>query len=231
MFKVDFPLWPILPSALPNGSARSNYRARPPVIRGLFALLALMCLAINTRAEVPQAETFVKTHTEAFQARLVAEEDLNAADHAHLIATAEALVMPHFNFAAMSQRALGRHWREASDDQKKRFVVAFRTLLLKTYAGTVNDHRHDEIKFLPSRKLSDKAWRVRTQVMRKSGGAPFLIDYEVHQEPTGWRVYDVSVEGVSLAVSYRAGLAKDIASLGLDAVVSQMESRASGKAG
>jgi phospholipid transport system substrate-binding protein len=231
MFKVDFPLWPTLPAAFSNGTAHINRQALIPMVRGVLALLALSCLSTTSRAEVPEAEAFVKTHTEAFQARLVAEEDINAADQAHLIATAEALVMPNFNFAAMSQRALGRHWREASDDQKKRFVVAFRTLLLKTYAGTVNDHRHDEIKFLPSRKLSDKAWRVRTQVIRKSGGSPFLIDYEVHQEPTGWRVYDVTVEGVSLAVSYRAGLAKDIAALGLDAVVSQMENRASGKPG
>ena len=174
----------------------------------------------------PEAEAFVRTHTENFQARLITDEAVNAKNHGHLLATAQELILPHFNFAAMSQRALGHYWRDCSIEQKTRFVQAFRTLLLRTYAGTVNDHRHDKITFLAPRKLSDSVWRVRTEVLRTDGGKSFLIDYEVHREPETWRVYDVTVEGVSLAVSYRAGLAKDISENGIDSVIAQIEKRA-----
>lgn len=198
---------------------------------GLLSLTVLSGIGffhcpVVSAAPAPEAETFVRTHTENFQARLISDEAVNAKDHAHLLATAQDLILPHFNFAAMSQRALGRYWRDCSTEQKTRFVTAFRTLLLKTYAGTVNDHRHDKITFLAPRKLSDNAWRVRTEVIRTDGGKSFLIDYEVHREPETWRVYDVTVEGVSLAVSYRAGLAKDISANGIDAVIAQIEGRA-----
>lgn len=196
-----------------------------PLLAGLVVSGLLTSLNAGA-APAPEAEVFVQTHTQKFQARLIADEAINSADRAHLLATAEELILPHFNFAAMSQRALGHYWKRCSTEQKTRFVTAFRTLLLKTYAGTVNDHRHDKISFLPPRKLSDNVWRVRTEVARLDGGKSILIDYEVHREPETWRVYDVTVEGVSLAVSYRAGLAKDISANGIDAVISQIEERA-----
>ena len=202
-------------------------QARAAILLFTFILgYAVFVAPTANAAPAPEAETFVRTHTENFQARLIADEAVNAKDHGHLLTTAQELILPHFNFAAMSQRALGYHWRNCSTEQKTRFVTAFRTLLLKTYAGTVNDHRHDKINFLAPRQQSESVWRVRTEVLRHDGGKAFLIDYEVHREPENWRVYDVSVEGVSLAVSYRAGLAKDIAANGIDAVITQIEDRA-----
>jgi|LauGreDrversion4_2_1035121.scaffolds.fasta_scaffold31942_3 phospholipid transport system substrate-binding protein len=206
-------------------SLPATSRAASLSLKLILASAIFFCPLVNG-GPAPEAEIFVRTHTESFQERLIKDEAANASDHGHLLATAQEIILPHFNFAAMSQRALGHFWRDCSTAQKTRFVIAFRTLLLNTYAGTVNDHRHDKITFLAPRKLSENVWRVRTEVVRTDGGKSFLIDYEVHREPDTWRVYDVTVEGVSLAVSYRAGLAKDISANGIDAVIAQIEERA-----
>ncbi len=194
----------------------------------LAALLGLLLLipAIEVQADPETgAEALVHVTSDAFFARLKQDAAINAANPANLLATAEELVLPHLNFVAMSQRALGRHWKAMTDAQKGSFVHEFRTMLLRTYAKTVNDHRNATVDIKPERRLSDKVSRIRTVVSRSADGPPFLIDYEMHLESSGWKAYDVTLDGVSLVVSYRAGFNQDIGRIGIDGVIQQLKTR------
>ncbi|MEN9728574.1 MAG: Interrane phospholipid transport system binding protein MlaC [Pseudomonadota bacterium] len=192
------------------------------------AMLGLLLLTPGIAAQsTPEAgaEALVRATSDAFFARLKQDEAINAANPANLLATAEELVLPHLNFIAMSQRALGRHWKTMTDAQKGSFVREFRTMLLRTYAKTVNDHRNASVNLKPERRLSDKVSRIRTEVSRSGDGPPFLIDYEMHLESSGWKAYDVTLDGVSLVVSYRAGFNQDIGRIGIDGVIEQLKTR------
>lgn len=196
--------------------------------RSLYALLctvALVLFGYSGHAAEAGAQAQVRATTDAFFARLREEENLNAEDPSNLLRAAEEIVLPHLNFAAMSQRALGRHWKNLTPGQKGRFARAFRTLLLRTYAKTVNDHRNSTVTFKSERKLSEKVSKVRTEVSPASGSPPFLIDYEMHLESSGWKAYDVTLDGVSLVISYRAGFGEDIARLGIEGVIAQVEEK------
>lgn len=189
-------------------------------------LLGLLLLpAAGAKPVEPPAQRLVRTTAETFLERMRADATQNASDPQHIIESAESLVLPHFDFNLMSQRALGRYWKDFSVDQRARFVQEFRTLMLRTYANTLNDYRDAEITYLPSRPLAPEAMRVRTQVARPSGGPPLQLDYEVRQQAAGWKICDVTLDGVSLIVSYRAGFAKDIGTLGVDGVIAQLVAR------
>ena len=192
----------------------------------LFLCLMLMCIqSARANSAEPPAQSLVRTTAESFLARMREDAAKNAADPQHIIASAEALVLPHFDFELMSQRALGRYWRDFSVEQRARFVQEFRTLMLRTYANTLNDYRDAKIAYLPSRQIAPAAMRVRTEVARSSGGAPVQIDYEVRQQSAGWKICDVTLNGVSLIISYRAGFAKDIGALGVEGVIAQLAER------
>lgn len=197
-----------------------------PGLRALLLCVLVISPVISARsASDAGAEALVRATSDAFFARLKRDEALNAANPSNLLTTAEELVLPHFNFMAMSQRALGRHWKTMTDVQKGSFVREFRTMLLRTYAKTVNDHRNSTVSFKPERRVSDKASRIRTEVSRSGDGPPFLIDYEMHLESTGWKAYDVTLDGVSLVVSYRAGFNQDIGRIGIDGIIDQLKTR------
>jgi phospholipid transport system substrate-binding protein len=197
-----------------------------PRVWRIFALLALWLTGASAQcaAELP-AQALVRTTAEQFQERLRADAAQNAADPDKIITSAEALILPHFDFELMSQRALGRYWRNFSAEQRSRFVQEFRTLMLRTYATTLNDYRDAKIAFLPARELAPAAVRVRTEVTRPTGGAPFQMDYEVREQPAGWKICDVTLNGVSLIISYRAGFAKDIGTLGVEGIIAQLVAR------
>lgn len=203
----------------PRPRAHSEWR---PVVLSLLLIFSWSS-AFATAAE-PPAQALVRSTAESFLERLRADAAQNAADPGHLLASAESMVLPHFDFDLMSQRALGRYWRDFLPEQRARFVQEFRKLMLRTYANTLNDYRDAEIAYLPSRQLAPEAMRVRTEVARPNGG-PINIDYEVRQQAEGWKICDVALNGVSLIISYRAGFAKDIGTLGVEGIIAQLAER------
>jgi phospholipid transport system substrate-binding protein len=209
-----------------NSSFPSPTRTRALLQSASCVLLLSLCwLSAHATAAEPPGQALVRSTAESFLQQLRADAAANAADPTRILTSAETMVLPHFDFQLISRRALGRHWRDFTPEQRARFAQEFRTLLLRTYANTLNDYRDSKITFLAPRQLSAEALRVRTEVTRPNGGPPYQIDYEVRQLAEGWKICDVTLSGVSLIISYRAGFAKDIAALGAEGVIAQLVAR------
>ena len=197
-------------------------------------LLALLLVAgssgLRADDESP-AQTLVRTTATTVLERLRAESDVIAVNPARLNEIAQETVLPHFDFPRMSQRVLGIHWRQATADQRARFLSEFTTLLVRTYAHAIYDYRDSVVKVLPARDLGPGTQRVRTEVSRENGGRPLQVDYDVYSVANDWKVVDVAISGISLVVSYRAGFNADIGKLGMDGLIAQIAEHNAQKAG
>jgi len=135
------------------------------------------------------------------------------------------IVLPHFDFERMSTWVLGKYWRRATPDQRARFVEAFRNLLVRTYAKSLSSYKDNTITYLPFRPGHDeKEARVRTEV-DQPGGFPVPIDYSLYIKDGEWKVYDVTVDGVSLVTNYRTTFANQIRQDGLDKLITTLADR------
>ncbi len=135
------------------------------------------------------------------------------------------IVLPHFDFEAISRWVLGKYWRRASPHQRQRFTDEFRTLLVRTYAKALLDYSGQKIRYSPVQAASDaKDVTVRSEVQRSDGPA-VPINYELHYKHGAWKVYDVNIDGVSLVTNYRSSLGSQIGREGLDAVISKLHQR------
>jgi len=168
------------------------------------------------------ATALVESTANEVLSRLRADPGATSENPQRLFQIAEEVVLPHFDFARMSQRVLGKHWRAASADQRARFIAEFKTLLVRTYATAVSDYRDAAISFMPARELAANTFRVRSSVNRGDGAPPLLVDYDVYQKAEAWKVFDVAINGVSIVISYRAGFNTDIAKLGMDGLIDQI---------
>jgi phospholipid transport system substrate-binding protein len=192
-------------------------------ILSLLPLLwAAMFAPLAPAADETPAQSLVRETSTDVLSRLRTDSAAIEANPALLDSIAQEVVFPHFDFERMSQRVLGVHWRNASDDQRKRFTAEFTTLLLRTYSTAIYQYRESEVRYMPARELSEKIQRIRTEVDRRDGRAPLQIDYDIFERPDGWKVLDVAINGISLVVSYRAGFSSDIAKMGMDGLISQM---------
>lgn len=141
-------------------------------------------------------------------------------------------VLPHFDFRLMSRLVLARHWRAASGAQRERFVEEFRQLLVRTYGSSLSEYSGQEIRYLPMHSSGSDDQRVTVETeIQQSGGPPIPLDYKLHRTESGWKVYDVTVDGVSLVLNYRSQFSSEIARHGLDGLIQRLTERNSGSGG
>ena len=108
-----------------------------------------------------------------------------------------------FDFKAVAVRALGRNWRSFSPAEQDEFSQVFADLLGRNYLRQIRDgYRDEKVSIDEEQMLSQQKALVKTRIQRAGGDIP--VDYRLWLSPTGWRVYDVNVEGVSLVKNYRA---------------------------
>ena len=140
---------------------------------------------------------------------------------------AEQKVLPHFDFRAMTQLAVGQHWRQASPEQQKALEDAFRTLLVNTYTASLNvaSTGKESVEVKPvALKPGESDIVVRT-VVRTAGRQPIPVDYRMTKGPNGWKIYDVIVENLSLVTNYRSSFASEIGRSGIDGLVKALQAK------
>ncbi len=196
-----------------------------------LATLLVLALAVVAAPAAPadDPQALVEQTTERMLATLKKERPLLEKEPERIYDLVSDIVLPHFDFVAMSRWALGPHWREASRKQKLRFVRAFRTLLVRTYATALLEYTDEEVVFLPLRDdPASGEVTVRTEVHR-SAGEPIAIHYRLHLRRGAWKVFDVTVDGISLVANYRTSFDTEVREHGLDALIARLEERAARK--
>jgi phospholipid transport system substrate-binding protein len=146
-------------------------------------------------------------------------------DSSRIYELVDQIVLPNFDFELMSRWVLGRAWQQATLEQRRRFADEFRTLLVRTYAKALLEYSDEEIRIPPQPNAADgKDATIRTEVQPRTG-RPIQINYSMHLGNDGWKVYDVTVDGVSLVTNYRSTFASQIRDSGLDAVIADLQQR------
>ena len=120
-------------------------------------------------------------------------------------------IFPQVDTILMSALVLGKHWRKASKMQQRAFISSFKQLLVNTYAATFTEQFHNwTIRYSPLKlKDSDKKILVKTQV-RQEGKPDTQINYSMVLRKGKWKIYDMTVEGISLIISNRTIFGKMI---------------------
>ena len=191
--------------------------------RILATLLVALIPAIAAAEETPDA--LVKRVADEILAIIKADKDMQNGNSAKVVELAEQKVLPHFDFERMTRLAVGRNWSQASDAQKQALIKEFRTLLVRTYSTSLSQYRNQTIDVKPTKvAASDKEATVRTAVIQQ-GGPPIPIDYAMEKVDSGWKVYDVVIDGASLVTTYRGTFNDQIQKGGIDALVKTLQDR------
>jgi phospholipid transport system substrate-binding protein len=167
----------------------------------------------------------VKGVTQDVIAIVKQDKDIQSGNTKKTIALVEQKVLPHFNFTRMTALAMGINWRKATPDQQQMLIDQFRTLLVRTYSTALTSYRNQAIDFKPLRaQPADTDVTVRSEV-RQSGAEAVTIDYSMEKTPSGWKVYDVVVGGVSLVTTYRETFANEVRNAGVDGLIKTLSDK------
>jgi phospholipid transport system substrate-binding protein len=111
-----------------------------------------------------------------------------------------SLIKGGFDFREMSKRILGKTWRQINDRERDRFTELMTKLLENVYIGKLEGYSGQAIEFV-AEIVKDGRAQVTTLVENNNEKIP--VHYIMNKADSGWVVYDINIEGVSLVSNYR----------------------------
>jgi phospholipid transport system substrate-binding protein len=134
-------------------------------------------------------------------------------------------VAPYVDFEQMTRLSVGRGWREATADQKQSLMREFRTYVVRTYSGALSKVTDHQVKMRPFKGTpADTEVLVRTQVA-PTNGDPIDLDYRLEKTDAGWKIYDVTILGVSMVQTFRTSFASEVDKGGIDGLIKALADR------
>ncbi|KTC94126.1 MlaC/ttg2D family ABC transporter substrate-binding protein [Legionella erythra] len=138
----------------------------------------------------------------------------------------EQSLLPNVDVSGMSRSVLGRQaWMKATPSERQQFSEAFTQLVIRTYASPLAEYTDETVKFLPVRgSLEGRFLRVNSLIVR-SNGKNIPLSYSLVAKNGQWKIYDLSVEGVSLLQSFRSQFAQALQNSNMQELIKQMRER------
>jgi phospholipid transport system substrate-binding protein len=193
-------------------------------MRFALALVLAAFGAAATAQELGPDELVRKVTTEVLEA-IQNDKQLQAGDRKKALALAEEKILPLVDFREAARLAVGRAWNTATPDQQESLTKQFRTMLVRIYSNAIGVYRGQTMRVQPA-KMAPGATQVsvRNQYLAP-GRPPTTVEYAMHKTPTGWKIYDITVEGVSLVLTYRGEFEQIVREGGIDGLIRRLAER------
>ena len=195
-------------------------------MRRLTIAAVLICLGLA--AGPTWAATPLEVITEAVElltAGMDTRKDEFVEDEDALYAFIDCILLPRFDREFAAGAVLGKHWRTATDEQKSRFVDAFYSSLVHRYADGILEFDTGRVEILPYRGAAKRTATVKTYV-RLEDSTKIPVYYTLVNREDKWRMFNVTIEGVSYVRNFKMELETQIRDSGLEKVIQRLETEA-----
>jgi phospholipid transport system substrate-binding protein len=135
------------------------------------------------------------------------------------------IVAETFDFTEMAKSAMGYHWRKLTPAQQQEFTNAFIAFIEDSYLGKINDYRGQQVAFLSSRMNGPQYAQVNTDIISPSGREPIHVNYLLVQEGGTWKIYDVTVDSISIIANYRNQFNRVMNNQGYDTLIKDLKAK------
>jgi phospholipid transport system substrate-binding protein len=128
-----------------------------------------------------------------------------------------------FDYRDTARRALGRHWSGRTPQEQAEFVDLFADLLDRAYFSKIDQYQGEKVRYTDESVEGSEA-TVKTRIVTPRG-SEVPVDYRMHLADGRWRVYDVSIESVSLVANYRTQFNKIVQTESYGSLVQKLRAR------
>lgn len=193
-------------------------------MKSLLALFGGLLIAVTAMAQEAAPDALIKSVSSEVLDIVRKDKDIQSGNTKKATDLVEAKVLPHFNFARMTQLALARDWKQATPAQQKILTDEFRLLLVRTYSKALTEYKDQTVSYKAfSLKAGETDVRVRTEIKQSGAGKNIELDYFLEKLGTAWKVYDIEVGGISLVTTYRDSFATEVRKSGIDGLIKSLQ--------
>ena len=200
----------------------------------LFIILMLLIIqstvnhGLLAESEVAESEEknpllIIQKATSEMISQLTSKKSVIAEDPSIVMGIVESLLIPHFAANTISRKVLGKHARTITKEEKIRFSKAFRFYMVRFYSKIFAAYTNQTFRFFPAPDINGKKRvTIKTQLVQ-SGARPIPIDYKMQRSGNSWKIIDLKIEGISMAISNRKQFNVQISNDGIETVIAKLE--------
>ena len=194
------------------------------MMKKIIALIFATLVAATAQAqETP--DVLIKQVTEDVLEIVRNDKDIQSGNTQKAIDLVDKKVLPHFDFLHMTALALGKDWRKATPQQQQQLTTELKTLLVRTYSNALTGYKNQKVVYKPFKmNAGETDVLVRTEVLQP-GSKAVQLDYSLEKKESGWKVYDVTVAGISLVTNYRDQFAQEVRNGGVDGLIATVAAK------
>ena len=187
-------------------------------IAGLYVVTGLLVSSQLVLAEsTKDAADFLKAKLDAVFSVLEKNDLEKQAKSEEIV----EIVTPMFDFPLMARLSLGRkHWTGLADEKKDRFTELFIKRLRQSYLNKLTAYNDEKIIYGSAIAVNNKI-HIPTDLV--STGKKISMLYKLYASKSGWRIYDVEIQGVSIIRSYRSQFAESLKNGTFDDLLEKLE--------
>jgi phospholipid transport system substrate-binding protein len=203
--------------------------------RQLIALLCATVLGLSVQLSAGAADAedgspveTVEKAAATLQNKLTGQQEYFAQNSAELFTLIDEVMLPSFDVQYAGKLVLGKtHWMAATEEQRQRFIDAFYGFLVRAYAKGILEFEQEKMIVYPGASYSKDGRKalVRTELVIVAGDN-VQVNYSLRQTESGWKIYDVRIEGVSYIQNYRNQFDAEISAQGIEALIVRLEEEA-----
>lgn len=206
-----------LPLALPNMKIRRLHRM---LLQLLVAFVSFSMAFDAAKAAAP--DEILRRLTSELTDAVRADSELQNPYSERMAQFMRKRVVPRFNFEQITRSVIGKNWMKATAEERRTLVNEFSQLMIKSYSKAVAKLKDFDIEVQSVKVITpNESVVVRTRMI----GLPqsYTVDYDMAADESGWRVHDITFEGVSLVNSYRDEFNSLILNSGIDGLIADLQ--------
>ena len=200
------------------------------ILAGLFVAMQLYFSSLLAAADIVAPDVVLKQTSDEVIAIIKDRREELKEDPGLVYELVNEYILPHLDEVTIAKLALGKNWRAASREQKIEFINEFRNLVIRTYGKSLSEFSDQEINYFPVKmKEGEKKVVVKSEVLQP-GGPSIPVSYRMRIKDDAWKVYDLSIDGVSLVTSYRGTFDQEVRKGGIEGLLKYLKDKNTKKA-
>jgi len=184
-----------------------------------LCIALLLGMSSAARADILEPDALIKNTVQDVLTIVKQDKEIKKGNQQKILALVNEKILPHFDFTHMTRLAVGRSWRTATPEQRQVLESEFQQLLVRTYTKAFTVYSNYDVEVKPLKMESGVTEVTIRTLIRMPGGQPVTVDYDLKKTKSGWKAYDLLIEGVSMVTSYRSTFANEIQRGGIDGLV------------
>jgi phospholipid transport system substrate-binding protein len=192
----------------------------------LFSIQLIVMLCITPLMAIADDKTpqeIIEETSSAVLAALSSDAEIIQANPNKINELVDEIILPICDLERMGKYILAKHWKSATEDQRKAFISEFKQILIRNYGTHLAEYSDAKITVLSNKVSEEKLYQtVSTKLDTSIGSKPFQVDYVFRVTEESSKVVDVRVDGMSILKTFRTAFSQEIAETSLSALIDRI---------